>query len=937
MAYQRGHYRAAYDLYRSLIALREPIPAGHFEATRQRLREQYQRRLANDGLDALLQLAAAGDYRQAELELAAFKPLREHLSKNRRPELERLEAEIAAALGKKPELTDRQKKAEAQRLFDEGKAAYEQGDYPLAKGNLEAALAYAVSIGRWDDVSLRRTLDQVTSELEWGRQKLRDAVRLYELEDYGAAGRALAEINSKGIDYGPEVDQGLARYLGDIDARARAKQLADAIEQARIGEELAADRRKIVEEWRRRDRLRRRAAAHRAEGDRARKDGRFEQARGEYEAALKVLDDAREAGEKGVAEIRREVERDLARLQEQTLAAGLLRQKQAKLEGMFVEAARLAQSDPAAADAKLTEALDFQRAESLKLGAAERAVKADLEREFDRRYGQQLRRYEELLRHSEQYRDLHEWGREAALLEIVREARGIPGSALLLGEVPGRLRAAGQNLQGRAEIIATLNEVARQADDLLKAGRPAEGLARYAEVLRFDQQGQLVIMTGPNQDPMPTEAIAGILRNYWDFANVAFPGLAAARLADAKKQADSSIGEARAGREHWLASFYLVHASPDAAKPLLESLADSEGADPEHVKWAKKRLETIDADIAALERRELLASAEQVAAIAEMEVRFRDCVGQGDRQAAEALNAQIEDARAGLLTFRARHALQRGAYPVAHELLKDVPDDRVPEELAEQVSAWERQQGLLARAEQALLDVDSAGAAEALAQMQQTEPALEPDPFSEPREMLKTALDGVRTWEQEALTAEKDVRQCLGTVRGALVEALARQKAWDIYRQTLSHYAAGRLEEAAEVAEKLQPAREGLRPFEQAQLDYVIEACRPAPGPAAAKAAGQDSPAALEQIAAMVEARDFIGAAGLLDNLAKTDAYGRDEAVQARAGELRQKVDAAEEQAARLCAEIVTAHEAGDNARVQTLVGELKTQYAKTRVFEEYW
>ena len=512
--------------------------------------------------------------------------------------------------------------------------------------------------------------------------------------------------------------------------------------------------------------------------------------------------------------------------------------------------------------------------------------------------------------------------------------KGIPRNAREEEQIAARIRATAQRLQQRQKVIARVDALAEQAEDLLQAGKPATALARYQEALEFDREGQVHLAVVPEGVRMPAEALAPVLQRYSRFAARAFPELIRDRLARRRQQVRQSIQEALAARDHWIAVFHMAKGSPDVAKPLLEGLAAGKDVHPEHAGWAKRQLEDIDAAIKVLQERELLALRRQRGAIYEMELKFKQQVENGDMEAAEAQDARIRDAQAHLRAARIRRAIERGAWPVAHRLLEERPDDPALKDAADLVQAWERRRMLLAQAEQALVDWDGTAASEALANMGQAKLPPDLDPFAEPVALLERARDGVRSLDQEAAVGLRDLQQGLATVNNALAVSAARREVWELYLHAVALYAAEQWQATVETLQKLPPSRPGLRPFERAHADSMREASRAQLQALAAALAGEKAEEDLSEIGAKIQARHFITAARMLEELAETDAYQRNEAIQAEAEGMWNKINAAEQEAAAIYKQAAEAYALGDD-RLKSLLETLRTQYQHTRAFAE--
>jgi hypothetical protein len=86
----------------------------------------------------------------------------------------------------------------------------------------------------------------------------------------------------------------------------------------------------------------------------------------------------------------------------------------------------------------------------------------------------------------------------------------------------------------------------------------------------------------------------------------------------------------------------------------------------------------------------------------------------------------------------------------------------------------------------------------------------------------------------------------------------------------------------------------------------------------------------------LYDAGDYTGAAQLLANVKADPAYAGSADLQQRAGALEKSIQAKEQEADALYAKAVAAYNAGDKPEVARLMGELKTDYSRTRSFQAH-
>lgn len=162
-------------------------------------------------------LVGDGQASQAVPSLEALDGLREQLSLEERAQCELLRQETQRATGQLPPLSPAEQAARATEQFGAGVAAYERKDYAAASLHLAAAASFGVSLGWWDDRTLRGLREEVDETLARLRAELAEARARRERHDYDGAQEALAAISESGVNIGQpdagEVDALLAQVL----------------------------------------------------------------------------------------------------------------------------------------------------------------------------------------------------------------------------------------------------------------------------------------------------------------------------------------------------------------------------------------------------------------------------------------------------------------------------------------------------------------------------------------------------------------------------------------------------------------------------------------------------------------------------------------------------------------------------------------------------
>jgi len=813
--------------------------------------------------------------------------------------------ELRDRLAVESKAAEQQRLAEARDLLKQGLEACEAKDYAAAKALLDKAAGYEVKLGR----RLTNALNLVNSELERCAREFEEAKRLYEFGQYEQAKEILTSLQQSGIKCGPEIDKGVGEYLTQI----KSKEVEAAAARAAALPQMAEERRKLVEAQAERERIRQQLGSTLAQARRYWDADRFEQAKEGFLAAKALLAKLDPQADPDLRNDQAEVEAKLA------VADGRI-----AMQKLFSEVDELGRTGKwLDAEEKLGQALEYAKQEAIELTPAEQAIRVQVEDGIEKTYGQERReraaRYWELAQQADNCTAAREWGHALQLLEMVQGAEGLHLSPEQQDTVARQIASVREQLGEHDQALERVRTLMKNAEGAANAD-PAGALGLYQQAFQVAAEAGVA-----------EEAILPELEVYATVASTAFRTLVSSAIAKLKAETEDSLKGIAEACDYALASFYSEAGSPHLAKPLLEKVTGSKNADERTAALAKQALEGIDEQIESMHRAEVLAAKETVDKIFEMEQRFQQLMQAGDNAAAAELSRQIDVERANWHALMVKNALDRGDYPAAKELIGGNEEDPASKDVA----AWERGQGLIAQAQGALMNLDAATVSEALAGLQEIK--LPGDPFARAIEVLTQAREAVLHLVAEESELNRNATDSLDRVRNSLALARMQQAAWDQYSEALGFYAEGKWMAAAGRLEELTNPAVPLHPFERAQADAMLEACKGRLSAPQAVAQGGDVEQMLHSASEEISARDFISAADLLNEIEATEAYRLDSKLRAGVDALREKVAAAEKEAEGLCKGASDALERNDKAGAARLLGQLRSRYRRTRFFVEHW
>ena len=798
--------------------------------------------------------------------------------------------------------------AQAQNLLEQARAAHERKDYASAKALLERAAGLRVDLGP----PLASARDAVNAELQRCASEFGDAKRLYEFGQYEEAKSILVRLKDSGAICGPEIDEGIEKYLADIDVQGEQA----AAERAAALAQLAEERRLLMAK------LEEKQRKHEA----ARAD--LKQARSDWDAGnFPPTGDRLRGAKQQLAELEAWQDPDVQRDQEEVEA--LLARLPARMEGdeLFSEVAALGRAGEwLEAEQKLQVALQYAKGKSFGLTPPQQRTRKEIEDAIEERYGEarrsRARRYWELAEQAKNYIDANEWAHALALLEMVQKAETLQLRPEDMDFVAGQIVLAKDEIQKRNQTLEEVRGLVKAADGMVETDPAGAEMKCRRAVKMAGEAG------------VPSELILPELERYRKLASSFWPGEIAADVAALKEKTQAHLASVPAACDYQMARFHLKAGSPNLAKPFLENVAASKNADAETVGEATAELEGIQQQIDSMQGRETLKTRKQIDKIYEMEREFQELARKGDHAAADKMFRRIEDERTNLRALRVRCALERGDYPAARGLIDEDADHPAFKDMAAQVAQWDRAEALVAQAMAALRSGRAATESTAFAELEEVD--LPGAPFEGTAEVLMNARQVVLWFVAQKANLEQRVAADLARLDTEIARAGARQAAWDRYSQVVALYAEGNWREAVGGLVRLSDPALALHPFEGRHVDAMFDECAARARADVVAEGAKEAEGLLRSASAKVASRDFLGAAGALNKVQGLAIYHVDEDIRTRAAELRGTVDEAEEAAAQLYRKAAEAFRKGDRDTTRRLLTQLRSEYRKTRAFVDH-
>jgi len=946
-AYQSQQYLKAYHLYQQLVKREKELSGGQrrtvhsrFDEVKEMLRKERsraeERKEAAAILDQIVALAKENKLQEAhaKLKLLIGKGLDAQLTTQQNKQLERYRAQIALATEDFTLLTKREKVQLAEESFEKGMTAYHTNNYAEAELYLDRAAKLDVSLGWWDNWSLRSARKKVRSTLHRLMSQYARGERLYKLGRLEAAKKELTAVKESGINCGPEITKGLERYLPEI----RAKLDAEAIEKAKKLEQqiarLAAERARLLESRQAELRTRKEIEAKLADADRSWQAQDFVKAKSlltDVQDSLKKLDVKKHPD---LLTITKNVENKLAvvdaRIEQQKRTEEQKKAAQQKVQDLLSQADKLLPTSLLDAQKKVLKARSVARTGGVGLTAEQQELCQKVLAAFERAYGRQIRerreRYLALFGESDAYKDKGEYQHAREALRLIEEARPLDLAEDESERLEGNAALLDKRLAAQKRLLASVEKLENDADALLKEDKLGEAARKFwaaVEIVR--------------NEGLPTEVLVRILQKYEETLARLVPKVVSERTARLKAEACQSLKSLQTLRPYLLAMYYVEKGSPDLAKPYLEQVAaDEETFGKERVSQAQKELEGIEARIEKLKKAELFARREQLARLYERERQFEQRVKQADEKEMEQLLANIADANLELQALKIKQLLARGGYPAAVKLAEQAPVEQasrgvvedIYEPVARQVEAWRKAGELLSQAEKALGEGKVAEAASALSKVDGLRVDLGPLTVSAPRirEILSVAQSAAK--QVEAVRRQETGR--LEMARTLLGQARQRQAAYSNYSKAREAYLAAAWEKAAAALGKLRSEPGGMYAFERAAVKRMFARANGlVEEKEKAIAAAQNI---LSKAKADFDASNYASASEKLQKVRGMAGLQWDKGLAGEVDTLAEKIAQVEKEADEVLQQALKAEQDQDTPKLAELVLRFKLHYKATNV-----
>jgi len=841
-------------------------------------------------------------------------------------ELQRLEQCIVAifeATGESDLLSEDQKEELAEELFEKGMEAYKQKRYADAKSNLDKVAQLNVSLGWWDNRSLRKARERVNSVLFDLQERYVRGQRLYEVGNYAEAKGEFMAIKESGIKCGAEIDKGVEEYLADIDAKINEQLLREAKDYEGAIAELDEHIEKALAARNREARLYEQVMSKWADAAGSWEAGDFEEAKAlllEVQETLKDFDIAKYPELQEKAE---DIRQKLAVVDDRIAGKKMV----AELLG---EARKLYPEALFEAEKKVLEAQGVAMEQGVPLSEQDRqfcqGVMAEARRALAERYALKRVKYWPLMGESDEYIQMGEYGLAREALRLIEQAGELGLTDEQKEMLAAKVALVEERLQNEQRLLEAVSSLEEEAAELVEAGKPEEAAEKLAKALSVVRN-----------EGLPNSVLLRVLESYEAVLSKVIPARIERRIGRAKEQAIQKLEMLQELKPCLKAEYYLAAGSPDLAKAYLEVVvADKEKFGEERVRWAQEKLRGIDAEIARLEAKELLNTRDALAEVYRLEKDLLEKVQAQEEVDLDEWGTKIADAKLRLQVARLEQLLERGAYPTAAEVIAGTHVEEATPELVDEkykplvvrVRNWQNAGYLLKEAEKALESWQLKQASEALDEVENIKADL--GALTEVYKQLRAAFEAAQqAIAQETSISDSEMAE-LEKVRSELAMAKQREKAYELYSSARAAYLAEEWDEAYESLLVLR-SLEGLYDFELEAANRMFAECSELL--AEKHEAIAEAQKVLDAAQSDFDSAFYAQAAEKLDSLAGSKGLKLDPKLAERAEALAEKLAEKEKEAEELYRSAVEASKSKDFATLRNLLTRLKTDYRHTKTF----
>ena len=935
-AYESEQYVEAYELYQALAERKNELSwwrlrvvDGKLAQLQEMLREEHEltagKTEAAALVDEIARLVEQEEFNEALLRVEALreKGLEEYLAAEDKARLEESAVAIAQATGTAGVMSKEQRKKLAEEWFETGMDAYKLKDYANAKLHLDKAAGLDVSIGWWDNRSLRKAREKVNSTLFSLQERYSKGQRLYELGNYAEAKEELLAIKESGVKCGDEIDKGVERCLADMDVKTGQQRLEEAKEYQEAIPRLDEQLENALASQAQETQLATQVMAKWEGAVRSWEAGDFGKAKA-------LLEETRESlGKVDVEKFPELQGKDEDISQRLAVVDGKIA-AQKEVADLLAEVESLYLKDVVEAQERVLEAQNVALARGIPLSEQQRElcqrVLTQYEEVYTKQQAARRERYWSLVAESEGYVQSGEYQLAREVLRLVEQADDPGLSDEQRGVLSGRIAMVEERLKNQQRLLEAVDRMEQRARGLVEEGKPGEAveeLARAVSVIR--------------NEGLPNSVLLRVLEQYEPLLSEVVPVRNQQRIADLKAQASQRLEMLRELKPYLKAVYYLDGGSPDLAKPYLEVVAaDEEHFGPERVQWAQEQLQGIDAEIQSLESRELLYRHDQMAQVYQLQRELLEKVEARQEVDLGPWLDKIADAKLRVQIARLEQLLARGAYPTAAKVVSETFLDRASSELVEKgykplagrVRTWENAGYLLGVADEALEVGRLSEAAEALGDVEDMREDV--GALTEIHTRLKGALDAATAALAQEKGAPEREKAELARVHSDLAAARQREEAYAAYDSARAAYLTEEWEKASDSLFALR-SRQGLYAFERAAADMMYEKCGGMVAPKDETIAGAREllDAAQDEFSAGL----YVQASGRLQLLREMPGWNLDRQLAEQAMKLTEAIQDKEEEAEELYQEAVEASRSQDHDLLRELLARLRMDYRHTSTF----
>jgi len=867
-------------------------------------------------------LVDQGQFEDAAAPLAALVGMADCLGEEQKAELQAMRQAVADATGLMPGMSKDEKKAMAQEAYEAVMAAYERGEYLDGQKYAELVDKLDVSLGFFKNRKLKSRRKKMASVLGELQAAYESGKAAYENGDFARAKAQLGKVAANRVSLGADVDQEVAQLLASAEAEAVQQQAAQVLDYEAAVKALTEKADAMIA-------TRAQIEAKMAEADEAIGANDLQTAKERLAEVLKLIATPEATELRDVGAMADKVARQMAWVDGELAKDAQEQRVREQIADMVNQAGALAQDDPLAAEAMVTQARSFAAAQGIGLTDEQMRVCDQVTVAITEKFGSELslrrREYGQLVEMADMYAQGGEPAKGQKMVGLVLSA-------------PARMvpQAQQQEAQGKVGVLEALAQEQRTAADRmvqwLDGAKEAVAAGRVQEAMDTLERG----LAKADEENMRGAALVKVLSKGAEVLKNDVQPAVTGVSPGARQIVDQALAAAGVEAAYARAKYYLEKNNPELAEGYLETVATDDAATPAYAEWAKAQLEGIE-QVKALapqaRMREIQRDLERLHALAQEVV---ELAREGRLSKVQSARKNLADARTELELTKARLALERGDLDAAAKLLAAIPAESMSEScvknsyepLVAQVEALGAAEAKLQALEGALGQYDFEAASRLLPEA--SVGGAGSAPLVAWRNALARVLDEARTAQEPAERMAARAARLLADYRNALSAATVREDAWQAYYDAVKTLLEGKAEEALQKLSAAAGASGGLLAAESdnaRKLVATLSAGR-------TKALGM-AEAVLANAQSSYARGAYIQADGFLRELRGMPEFAMDTRLQAAAKRLAEKLAQKEAEAADLYEQAVAARRAEDAATVGSLVRKLKMEYSNTKTYRK--